>query len=75
MIETKEAVENIDEILAVPGLDSFVIGAVDLSMSMGFLGDAGRPDVQTAVDHFNCQSSGRWDAHLCTGKLITPSPG
>ena len=51
MIETKEAVENIDEILAVPGLDSFVIGAVDLSMSMGFLGDAGRPDVQTAVDH------------------------
>ena len=33
MIETKEAVENLDSILSVEGLDSIYIGPADLSMS------------------------------------------
>ena len=35
VIETTEAVENIDEILAVEGLDSYVVGEWDLSVSLG----------------------------------------
>jgi 4-hydroxy-2-oxoheptanedioate aldolase len=35
MIETREAVEAIDDILAVPGIDAVYIGPADLSMSYG----------------------------------------
>jgi len=35
IIETAEAVENIDGILAVDGFDSYVLGSVDLSISLG----------------------------------------
>jgi 4-hydroxy-2-oxoheptanedioate aldolase len=35
MIETKEAVENLDAILATPGLDGVYIGPADLSQSYG----------------------------------------
>ena len=34
-VETAEAVANIDEILAVPGLDGIYVGPGDLSLSMG----------------------------------------
>jgi 4-hydroxy-2-oxoheptanedioate aldolase len=36
MIETSEALENVEEIAATPGLDGLYIGAVDLSISLGF---------------------------------------
>jgi 4-hydroxy-2-oxoheptanedioate aldolase len=35
MIETKEAVERIDSILAVPGIDGVYVGPVDLSLTLG----------------------------------------
>ena len=35
MIETKEAVENLDEILSVKGLDAIYVGPADLSLSYG----------------------------------------
>jgi 4-hydroxy-2-oxoheptanedioate aldolase len=35
MIETTTAVENIDEILSVPGLDSIYVGPSDLSITLG----------------------------------------
>ena len=35
MIETVEAVERIDEILAVPGVDAVYVGPSDLSLTMG----------------------------------------
>jgi 4-hydroxy-2-oxoheptanedioate aldolase len=34
MIETKQALENLDEILSVPGLDSIYVGPADLSLSL-----------------------------------------
>src|SRR5258708_28091869 len=36
MIETTEAVRNLDEILAVDGIDIFFIGPGDLSITMGY---------------------------------------
>jgi 4-hydroxy-2-oxoheptanedioate aldolase len=35
MIETREALDNLDEILAVPGLDAIYVGPSDLSLSLG----------------------------------------
>ncbi len=35
-IETEEALQNLDEILAVPGIDACYIGPWDLSVSLGF---------------------------------------
>ncbi len=36
MIETKQAMENLDEILSVPGLDSLYVGPNDLAISLGY---------------------------------------
>lgn len=35
MIETAEAVQNIDEILSVPGIDAIYVGPADLSLTLG----------------------------------------
>jgi 4-hydroxy-2-oxoheptanedioate aldolase len=48
-IETVEAVDRIDEILAVPGVDLPLIGPYDLSASMGLLGQVDHPRVQEAI--------------------------
>jgi 2-keto-3-deoxy-L-rhamnonate aldolase RhmA len=44
-IERKAAIENIDDILAVPGVDVALVGPDDLSVSLGLAGD----DVQARV--------------------------
>lgn len=49
MIEHIQAVENIDEILKVKGVDSVMVGTLDLSGSMGMLGQTGDPKVEGAV--------------------------
>ena len=48
-IEHMRAVENLDEILSVPGIDGVFIGPYDLSGSMNRLGEVGHPDVQAAI--------------------------
>lgn len=48
-IETAEALEHIDEILAVDGIDGIFIGPSDLSASMGYLGQQTHPDVVAAA--------------------------
>ena len=35
MIETKQAVEKLDEILSVPGLDALYVGPNDLAITLG----------------------------------------
>lgn len=52
MIETKEAVENIDDILSVEGLDGIYIGTIDLSYSLGIesLGELHHPDLKRSID-------------------------
>ena len=49
-IETKEAVENIDEIVSVEGVDATFIGPSDLSASMGVRAQYWHPDVVEAMD-------------------------
>ena len=49
-IEHIDAVNNIDEILKVNGIDGTIIGPYDLSGSMGCPGDFEREDVQDAVE-------------------------
>jgi 2-keto-3-deoxy-L-rhamnonate aldolase RhmA len=49
-IEHKKAVDNIDEILRVPGIDSICIGPFDLSCSYGKPGQFDDPEVADAID-------------------------
>lgn len=48
-IEHTKAVENLDSILSVPGVDGFIIGPYDLSCSMGIPGRFDHPDFTAAM--------------------------
>ncbi len=48
LIESAEAVRNIDEIAAVPGVAGFFVGPGDLSRSLGVARDA--PEVEEAIE-------------------------
>ena len=48
MIETPEAVENVDAIAAVEGVDGLLVGTNDLCMEMGMPGRVGDPVVMEA---------------------------
>ncbi len=48
--ETMEAVNNLPEILAVPGIDVVFVGPYDLSQSLGAPGQVNLPEVQAAVN-------------------------
>jgi 4-hydroxy-2-oxoheptanedioate aldolase len=50
-IETRQAVDAIDEYIAVDGVDVLFIGPTDLSHSLGHPGDAAHPEVVAAMDH------------------------
>jgi len=49
-VEHKTAVESLDKILTVDGIDLAMVGPMDLSGSMGVLGDPAHPEVMTAID-------------------------
>ncbi|HSB67944.1 MAG TPA: HpcH/HpaI aldolase/citrate lyase family protein [Candidatus Methylomirabilis sp.] len=48
-VETPEAIQNLEEIGKVPGVDMLFIGPMDLSTSMGHFGNPGHPEVQAAI--------------------------
>lgn len=48
-IETLTAVENIEEIAAVDGVDALFIGPSDLSASMGYIGQGNHPEVMKKI--------------------------
>jgi 2-keto-3-deoxy-L-rhamnonate aldolase RhmA len=48
-IETQQAIEAIEEILSVPGVDAALIGPNDLSIAMGLPGQQDHPVVQSAI--------------------------
>jgi len=49
-IEHIDAVNNLDEILRVPGVDALVLGPTDLSYSMGLPWQITHPKVEQAID-------------------------
>lgn len=53
MIETREAVDNLDAILETPGLDGIYIGPADLSQNYGFAPqlDPREPQIVATIDH------------------------
>jgi 2-keto-3-deoxy-L-rhamnonate aldolase RhmA len=63
-IETRTAVENIEAILSVDGIDVTYIGPADLSASYGHRGDMSHPEVQAAIDRVFDASE---DAGVATG--------
>jgi len=50
-IEHKKALENLEDIITVKGVDGFIIGPYDLSCSMGIPGQFDNPDFVAAVEH------------------------
>lgn len=49
-IENKEGLANLNEIVAVEGVDGVFIGPADLSAAMGHRGNPGHPEVQAAIE-------------------------
>ncbi len=60
-IETLSALGQLEEIAAVPGVDSIFIGPADLSASMSHLGDMGHADVQAKLEDGarRCRKAGK----------------
>jgi 4-hydroxy-2-oxoheptanedioate aldolase len=48
-VETEAALDRIEEIASVPGIDGVFIGPNDLAASLGHIGNWGHKDVQTAL--------------------------
>lgn len=59
LIETKEAVDNLDDIL-IPGIDLALVGTQDLAHSMGFPGEFDCPELREALGRVRtlCQERG-----------------
>jgi 4-hydroxy-2-oxoheptanedioate aldolase len=63
MVETREAMAALDDILATPGIDAVFVGPSDLSIALsdGAHVDASHPDVNKALDHVvrRCRAHGK----------------
>ena len=60
-IETAQAVDNIDEILEVEGIDGIMVGPADLGLTMGYPPRmSGNPEVEEKIQHVlnRCQEHG-----------------
>ncbi|MDF2977383.1 MAG: 2,4-dihydroxyhept-2-ene,7-dioic acid aldolase [Actinomycetospora sp.] len=51
LVETRSAIENIEEICEVDGIDSLTIAPFDLSTDLGVPGQMNAPELVAAVDH------------------------
>lgn len=49
-IETRMALDNLEAIAAVPGVDGLFIGPSDLAADLGHLGNSNHPEVRAAID-------------------------
>jgi 2-keto-3-deoxy-L-rhamnonate aldolase RhmA len=62
-IEHRDAIENLPDILSVPGIDAAFVGPEDLAASLGRPGQTSHPDVEKAV---------RYVIEVCGHKGIIP---
>ena len=70
MIETRQAVDNLDEILSVPGLDGVYIGPSDLSLTLGLdpVADLSHPTLLAAIERIRsgAQKAGKFTVMHCS---------
>ena len=61
MLETPEAVENVEAIAAVPGFDVLLVGTNDLCMEMGIPGQLDHPRIGEAFERIvaACRANGK----------------
>lgn len=50
-IEHRDAIENLADLLSVPGIDAAFVGPSDLAASLGVPGKTSDPAVETAIEH------------------------
>ncbi len=67
-IETPEAVDNLDDMLQVDGLDGIFIGPMDLASSMGYFGDPSQQEVQAVIQKIEARV-------LAAGKVLATTTG
>src|SRR6185295_10955595 len=72
MLEEVEAIDNLPELVTVPGVDVYFIGSGDLSQSMGYTGQPTHPDVQTMMERGvkTITSAGRIAGCSCPDHLV-----
>jgi 4-hydroxy-2-oxoheptanedioate aldolase len=49
-IETREALEHVEELAAVSGVDGFIVGPRDLALALGFPDGPSHPEIESAID-------------------------
>jgi 2-keto-3-deoxy-L-rhamnonate aldolase RhmA len=62
MLETPRAVDNVEQIAAVPGIDVLLLGTNDLCMEMGIPGQLDHPRVAAAFERIiaACRANGKY---------------
>ena len=73
MVETPTAVENVEAIAAVPGVDSVLVGTNDLCTEMGIPGAVGDARIQEIMERVvaACRAHGK---HPGLGGVYEPAP-
>ncbi|MCM2131288.1 4-hydroxy-2-oxoheptanedioate aldolase [Larsenimonas rhizosphaerae] len=71
-IETRQGLENLDEIAGVDGVDGVFIGPADLSASLGHRGNPGHKAVQSAIEEglTRIQTAGKAAGILSADKAL-----
>lgn len=74
-IEHIEAVNNLEEILAVEGIDGIFIGPTDLSQSMGITGQFDNPELVGIIERVMDQAkdSNKWTGIFCLNAVSARS--
>jgi len=72
MLEEVEAIDNLPELVTVPGVDVYFIGSGDLSQSMGYTGQPAHPEVQNLMERGvkTITGAGRIAGCSCPDNLI-----
>jgi 4-hydroxy-2-oxoheptanedioate aldolase len=72
MLEEVAAIENLPEMVTVPGVDVYFIGSGDLSQSMGYTGQQAHPEVQKLMERGvkTITAAGRIAGCSCPDNLI-----
>ncbi|WP_342321989.1 HpcH/HpaI aldolase/citrate lyase family protein [Kosakonia sp. BYX6] len=73
MPETRQALENIEAMAAIDGVDAFFIGPGDLAASLGYIGQPMHPEVVRVIEETGrrVQAAGKAVGILCTDETQT----